>query len=441
MAMSQRARVGLALGSLSRPASTSAGQLAASTVHILGIGNIGKLVAHSLAKKESPPPVTLLFHRPGLLKDWERSQKCIELITNGQSDKQYGFSTELIPETAESATSPTDMIKNLVIATKAMQTSQALAGIRHRLDNESTILFTQNGMGKAIDTTPPPATLTTAGIMEEVTSKVFPDSQSRPKYLSSIFLSHGVYSNGPFSSTHAGQGTVVIGDLSSSPPSTSSSATPQGPDPTQPYLLTQLLSATALKASTVPEEELFQIRIEKLIANCMINPLSVLFRRKNGDLFSEDSDSQIYWLMETLISEACLVLNNLPEIQELPDWHLENGNLANRTRFGRGKLQIFVEKVAKDTAENKSSMLQDVLEGRETEIDYLNGWIVEKGKEVDFECKWNKRIVEMVKEGKVITEWKGDISNTLFPEWKDDRGDSAGVEFEEALKGLKRLKK
>lgn len=115
-------------------------------VYILGIGNLGKLFAHSLARKPCPPPVTLLLHREGLVREWEEAGGCIELITNGISNKQCLFDVELLDDGKgiESSGGP---IGNVIVATKAPRTTAALAQIKHRLNQCSTILFTQNGMG------------------------------------------------------------------------------------------------------------------------------------------------------------------------------------------------------------------------------------------------------------------------------------------------------
>lgn len=118
-------------------------------VFILGIGNIGRLFAHSLAKKPSPPPMTLLLHRSALMRQWEEAGKCIEMMRNGSSDKQYAFGTELLARDDDSVLSG-GLIRNLIVGTKAIHTTAAISRIKHRLNEQSTILFTQNGMGKLI---------------------------------------------------------------------------------------------------------------------------------------------------------------------------------------------------------------------------------------------------------------------------------------------------
>lgn len=46
----------------------------------------------------------------------------------------------------------------------------------------------------------------------------------------------------------------------------------------------------------------------------------------------------------------------------------------------------------------KSSMLQDIERGRKTEIEFLNGYIVKKGREIDIPTPVNEAIVDMVRE-------------------------------------------
>jgi 2-dehydropantoate 2-reductase len=55
-------------------------------------------------------------------------------------------------------------------------------------------------------------------------------------------------------------------------------------------------------------------------------------------------------------------------------------------------------KLAKDTGGNTSSMLADVLAGRETEIDFINGQIVKMGEAMGFGVPQNEYVVQRIKE-------------------------------------------
>ena len=334
--------------------STLAPSVDPSRVYILGVGNLGRLFAHALAKSASPPPITLLLHRSSILGEWEKVGRKIEIITNGVSDTTKAFDTEVI-----SPSSPQSTISNLIIATKTLKTVSALSAVKDRLTSNSTVLFTQNGMGT----------------LDEVTEEVFPDVSLRPEYLVCI-TSHGVYSQGPFRSVHAGLAHCSIGRVGNS-------SAPQ-------YLIDLITRAPVLSAKGVSPPELLKRQLEKLVINSMINPLTAIFNCQNGELFIR---SEIVTVMRSLIGEASHVIRSLPELRDDHD---------TASRFSPQNLETVVLDIAEKTAKNTSSMLQDVRAKRETEIDYMNGYIVKRGKEVGIECPNNEILVKMVKEGKVI---------------------------------------
>ena len=84
---------------------------------------------------------------------------------------------------------------------------------------------------------------------------------------------------------------------------------------------------------------------------------------------------------------------SLPELRDDP---------TTTSRFSKESLEEVVLDVAAKTAKNTSSMLQDVRAGRATEIDYINGYIVKRGEEIGVDVRFNERLVEMVKEKRVI---------------------------------------
>ena len=53
--------------------------------------------------------------------------------------------------------------------------------------------------------------------------------------------------------------------------------------------------------------------------------------------------------------------------------------------------------VAKKTYNNKNSMLQDVLRGKPTEIDFINGRIVEFGKKLGIAVVTNELLTALIK--------------------------------------------
>ena len=114
------------------------------SIYILGVGNVGRLVAHGLAASRSAP-VVLLLYRQEQLNRWEEAGRRINLVTKGMPNVQSNFNYE---RTFEAQNSKASKIHNLVVATKTYATVEALRPIRDRLTPDSNVLFLQNGMGK-----------------------------------------------------------------------------------------------------------------------------------------------------------------------------------------------------------------------------------------------------------------------------------------------------
>ncbi len=351
--------------SVHKPGGGSPSSDTRTRVHILGIGNIGRLFAHGLAVQEMPPYITLLLHRAGLAESWETGGRVIEIITDGISSKSSGYGIEVI---ADNHHGNGEVIDNLIVATKATNTATAMLAIRSRLRSSSTILFTQNGMG----------------IVDEVNSTVFPDITTSPRYLACV-TSHGTYSQGPFRSVHAGFGTVAIGGVVSQ-------KAPVCNESTQFGLVEAILRSPILDARAVSADELIRLQLEKLAVNAMINPLTVIFNRRNGELFT---NSNILTFMRLLLQEASDVIRALPELRNDP---------TVQRRFSTVRLESIVLDVAQKTAKNTSSMLQDVKAGRQTEIDYINGYLVSRGTQIGINCRHNQKLVQFVKETRIVRE-------------------------------------
>jgi 2-dehydropantoate 2-reductase len=114
----------------------------------------------------------------------------------------------------------------------------------------------------------------------------------------------------------------------------------------------------------------------KMIVNSAINPLTAILRVKNGQLLILPPARV---LMGDLARETAVVAKTLGV--ELPFPSPERA----------------AEEVAERTAENQSSMLQDVLRGAPTEIDAINGAVIRLAVENNFQVPVNETIWSLVK--------------------------------------------
>ncbi|MGE0971618.1 2-dehydropantoate 2-reductase [Klebsiella sp. WOUb02] len=111
----------------------------------------------------------------------------------------------------------------------------------------------------------------------------------------------------------------------------------------------------------------------KLAVNCVINPLTALRNCKNGDL--RDAAAEV----ETICREVAAVM-------EREGLHTSPENLL-----------FYVHQVIESTAENISSMLQDIRAQRHTEIDYITGFLLKRARAHGLAVPENARMYELVK--------------------------------------------
>jgi 2-dehydropantoate 2-reductase len=395
-------------------------------IHLMGMGSIGTFIAHALLSLPNPPPISLLFHRPEMYEAFEAGDRIVRVINrqHNTNDERSGYDVDLanydseknlvswryIPHFSPTPTlpGPEEMlptgevkIHTLIVTVKGPATVTALRSVRHRIFTGTTICLMQNGMGQ----------------IEELNREVFTDPETRPTYMLGL-VSHGVYLSRQFAAYHAGTGSIALGivrDLDKfpmppdSPPLTLTEADKRRMYPTDDdlyspitsrYLLRTLTRSPILICAAIPPPDLLQLQLEKLSINSIINPLTALLNIPNGSLLSNSALSKTSRL---LLAEISAVISRLPELQGIP---------GIRARFSPTRLESLYLSVARATAQNSSSMREDIRNSKDTEIDYINGYIVRRGEELGLKCVLNFMLMQLVK-GK---SWDGlDMEGQTLP--------------------------
>ncbi|KAL4740215.1 ketopantoate reductase PanE/ApbA C terminal-domain-containing protein [Aspergillus similis] len=345
-------------------------------IHILGVGNIGTFVAHSLASRPSPPPITLLMHNQEVYQTFQKRKQTLAINSLGLDDNKTGFDVNVLSDGTwrsipyvNTKEEEAEQIECLIVSVKAPATVSALESVRHRLTPKSTVLFIQNGMG----------------VIDAVNERVFPDPGQRPHYMLGI-VSHGLAQrSGRFHVTHTGVGTTILGPVPSQSSGRSASLGKASDwAPSTKYLLRTLTLTPPLVAVAEPPSSIMLYQLEKLAMNSIINPLTALMDCRNGELLYNYSFTRV---MRLLLLEISSVICSLPELQGIP---------GVESRFSPERLRWMVTQLASKTAKNHSSMLQDMRANRTTEIEFLNGYIVRKGEELGIKCVVNYTIKHLV---------------------------------------------
>jgi 2-dehydropantoate 2-reductase len=113
---------------------------------------------------------------------------------------------------------------------------------------------------------------------------------------------------------------------------------------------------------------------QKLVVNCVINPINAITRTEVGAIADERLNP-----LKQLIVDECLRVARCDGVA------LEGDLVAAINRqYGPSR--------------NLSSMQQDLLRGRRTEIDFLNGAVVDLGATYGIECPVNGALTAIIKE-------------------------------------------
>lgn len=254
-----------------------------------------------------------------------------------------------------------DPIHTLVVTTKSYQAKDAVQSVlknRHATSKPSRVIVLCNGALSVRDELLPLlldddislilATTTHGAYREEVINSISKEN----------------ITTGKACLVHAGIGKTFIQDDAND--------------------LAVLWDEVGLNCSTLTSAAMDQLLWKKLAANCVINPLTALFRCTNGELLLEPS---FFELQQNLLREVAQVAQACCAATGTHDHLLDEGTLRQ-----------FVGQVIQDTKDNRSSMLQDVLNQKPTEIEHLNNYIVRKGRELGIECPENEDLVSRILE-------------------------------------------
>lgn len=138
--------------------------------------------------------------------------------------------------------------------------------------------------------------------------------------------------------------------------------------------LADMLRAAGFMVDTVADTS--ALLWGKLVINASINPLTALLRIPNGELLNRSTARN---LLGITARETAAVA------------------VARGIRLPYPDPVVAVETIARRTAENYSSMLRDVMRGAPTEVDSINGAIVNAGEVTKVPTPVNRTLWQLVK--------------------------------------------
>lgn len=239
-----------------------------------------------------------------------------------------------------------DLIIICVKSTQLDSLCQQLNGVSL---NNATIILMMNGLG-----------------IIEIASQYFPQ-----QCILQASITHGAYlqrnkHDQPSVISHTGFGETLIGDWNK--------------NISLSDISDELVNIVDILNSALPatrwNNNQRQSLYLKVIVNAIINPLTALYDVNNGAIVSNETIQQ---KSKQLIEELSpLIKQLLPSLNPL-------------------KILEKVETIANQTYTNISSMRQDILGKRKTEIDFINGYLLKVADSMNIDLPKHKEIVRQIK--------------------------------------------
>ncbi|KGX93272.1 2-dehydropantoate 2-reductase [Pontibacillus halophilus JSM 076056 = DSM 19796] len=219
----------------------------------------------------------------------------------------------------------------MMLCVKTIALEEVLSSIIEQAPN-TPLLFLCNGMAHI-------------RMMEELTQPVYAG-----------VVEHGVLRTGIGSVVHRGVGRIRFAPVN---------------ELDQRFI--QQLVGNEMKCFKFEQSEDYRsLLTEKLIVNATVNPLTALFKVKNGQLLNSP---HLHQLARMVCEECCGILG-----------------------VSMDSMWTYVQSVIRQTANNESSMLKDIRHERKTELDAITGYLCAEAAAKGFPSPINTFLYNAIKE-------------------------------------------
>lgn len=238
----------------------------------------------------------------------------------------------------------------IFLTTKAYDNENAILQYKNLINVSNYLVILQNGIGN-----------------EDIATKFF----NKRKIIRAV-TSNGALLKSPGHLYHTGEGITKIGFpfLINS----NSELEKLAKSELHLNLLRDILNLAGMH--TIISKDIVIEVWEKAFVNIGINALGALTRLSNGKLLES---KQLKYLIEQTVKEAI-------EVAKARDIKLTEKDYVS-----------IAYNVAENTADNKNSMLQDILNKKATEINFLNGRILKYAKELEMNAPINEILTYLVR--------------------------------------------
>jgi len=226
----------------------------------------------------------------------------------------------------------------LILTVKAYDTETAIKEAKSVINSNTIVFSLQNGLGN-ID------------IIEKVVNS---------KQVIAGITTHGAVFSKPGAISHTGKGTTIVGEM-------------YGEKSERAITIATLFNEAGIE--TAVSNDIIKEIWTKAIVNSSINPLTTLFQCNNGYLLKNP-------ILKNIVTKVC---SESTTVANAEGFHLPDDDMLQQT-----------DEVIRNTFENYSSMLQSIQKGKKTEIESINGKLVDIGKQYGIKTAMNELLFYVI---------------------------------------------
>ena len=226
----------------------------------------------------------------------------------------------------------------LILTVKSYDTESAILQAKKIIDEDTIVLSLQNGLDN----------------IDRIKQYI-----SYENIIAGV-TTHGAFFPEPGIIKHTGKGITILGELN-------------GIKTERIVNIVKCFNESGIE--TIFSKDIIKEIWFKAIINSSINPLTAIFKCKNSYLLENP-------ILENLVEKICIESTNVA--------NSEGVNLSHQSMIKKTKLVI------RNTSENYSSMFQSLKKGKKTEIDFINGKIVDIGKRNNIKTPLNQVLIFLI---------------------------------------------
>ncbi|KAF4124793.1 programmed cell death protein 5 [Geosmithia morbida] len=333
-------------------------------IHILGEDERSKFIAHALSGLYES--VELMGWTPRY-----ESTKYGNIQRARRGGARGVAAAPLIEKNAATRAEPNveddSHIDQLVVTGNGHEAALALDSVKHRLDKDSTVCLMNDGLG----------------VLEDVRRKIFSGTMDTPDFLLG-HMSHRLAYNRKYDSVRE----LRFGQLMLTPASTTRTIRTQELQrkvETRVNFVETVAGSKALNSTMTQYDQWLRFKLPSVIFNAVVEPVCVLLDEQYQGLLQNRPAER---MMHRLLEEIVAVLTSMPELRNssaIRDF--VNGRAIRNVLYGG----IMAKK------SQPSRLATQLTRGLPTDVDYLNGYFIQRGQRLGLDLRYHSMMRDMVK--------------------------------------------